>query len=279
MILIDAEPLVALVDADDRHHEKCVACLKTLREPLVTVWASPCGSCLFARGSSKSPRSCLGDVGARSGATPHPRPGRHTPHTVAHDQVCGPPDGSGARGARQSGRARRHPEDLHSGPQRFRCLSPSRTNRLCNCPVGASKSGWRRQLRVGGINDQLHQRLSREGRGKEPSDWMGNLLSKVLAKLSCVMPSYLTGRQLCKPGDQEQAEATQQQTQNGLFSTEHFRLRSAFRPLALYIRHLRRRICWIKTAGQNLGFLSPSSSSNTSCSRSPFRRPSDRTDH
>ncbi len=38
MILIDAGPLVSLVDADDRHHEKCVACLKTLREPLVTVW-------------------------------------------------------------------------------------------------------------------------------------------------------------------------------------------------------------------------------------------------
>jgi len=36
VILIDAEPLVALVDADDRHHEKCVACLKTLLEPLVT---------------------------------------------------------------------------------------------------------------------------------------------------------------------------------------------------------------------------------------------------
>ncbi len=38
MILIDAGPLVALVDADDQHHEKCVACLKSLREPLVTVW-------------------------------------------------------------------------------------------------------------------------------------------------------------------------------------------------------------------------------------------------
>jgi predicted nucleic acid-binding protein len=38
VILIDAGPLVALVDADDRHHERCVACLKSLREPLVTVW-------------------------------------------------------------------------------------------------------------------------------------------------------------------------------------------------------------------------------------------------
>ena len=38
MILIDAGPLVALVDADDQYHEKCVDCLKNLREPLVTVW-------------------------------------------------------------------------------------------------------------------------------------------------------------------------------------------------------------------------------------------------
>jgi predicted nucleic acid-binding protein len=38
MILIDAGPLVALVDADDQHHSTCVAALKTLREPLVTVW-------------------------------------------------------------------------------------------------------------------------------------------------------------------------------------------------------------------------------------------------
>ena len=38
MILIDAGPLVALVDVDDQYHEKCVDCLKNLREPLVTVW-------------------------------------------------------------------------------------------------------------------------------------------------------------------------------------------------------------------------------------------------
>lgn len=38
MILIDAGPLVAIVDADDQHHAKCVTALKTLREPLATVW-------------------------------------------------------------------------------------------------------------------------------------------------------------------------------------------------------------------------------------------------
>jgi len=38
MILVDAGPLVALVDAGDQHHAKCVATLKGLREPLATVW-------------------------------------------------------------------------------------------------------------------------------------------------------------------------------------------------------------------------------------------------
>lgn len=38
MILVDAGPLVALIDADDQHHAKCVSTLQTLREPLATVW-------------------------------------------------------------------------------------------------------------------------------------------------------------------------------------------------------------------------------------------------
>ena len=38
MILVDAGPLVALVDADDQFHKTCVAALKMVREPLATVW-------------------------------------------------------------------------------------------------------------------------------------------------------------------------------------------------------------------------------------------------
>ena len=38
MILVDAGPLVAIIDADDQHHEKCVATLQAVREPLGTVW-------------------------------------------------------------------------------------------------------------------------------------------------------------------------------------------------------------------------------------------------
>jgi predicted nucleic acid-binding protein len=36
--LTDAGPLVALIDADDAFHDRCVTALKQTREPLFTVW-------------------------------------------------------------------------------------------------------------------------------------------------------------------------------------------------------------------------------------------------
>ncbi len=37
-VLVDAGPLVAILDAGDPDHEACVASLETLRDPLITVW-------------------------------------------------------------------------------------------------------------------------------------------------------------------------------------------------------------------------------------------------
>lgn len=37
-VLVDAGPLVALIDGTDPQHDACAAVLKTIRGPLVTVW-------------------------------------------------------------------------------------------------------------------------------------------------------------------------------------------------------------------------------------------------
>lgn len=38
MILVDAGPLIALFRRNDQHHAACVASLKKIRQPMVTVW-------------------------------------------------------------------------------------------------------------------------------------------------------------------------------------------------------------------------------------------------
>ena len=38
MVLVDAGPLVALIHADDRHHEVCRSTFESIRGPVATVW-------------------------------------------------------------------------------------------------------------------------------------------------------------------------------------------------------------------------------------------------
>ena len=64
MILIDAGSLVSLVDADDQYHEKCVDCLKSLREPLATVWP-PLVEAVYLLGDLPQAQEALWEMLAR----------------------------------------------------------------------------------------------------------------------------------------------------------------------------------------------------------------------
>jgi uncharacterized protein len=64
VILVDAGPLVALVDADDQYHKKCVAALKVLREPLVTVWP-PVTEAMYLLGDLPKAQEALWEMLAR----------------------------------------------------------------------------------------------------------------------------------------------------------------------------------------------------------------------
>lgn len=64
MILVDAGPLVALVDADDQYHKKCVEALKVLREPLVTVWP-PVTEAMYLLGDLPKAQEALWEMLAR----------------------------------------------------------------------------------------------------------------------------------------------------------------------------------------------------------------------
>lgn len=64
MILVDAGPLVALVDADDQYHKKCVAALKVMREPLVTVWP-PVTEAMYLLGDLPKAQEALWEMLAR----------------------------------------------------------------------------------------------------------------------------------------------------------------------------------------------------------------------
>ena len=50
-VLVDAGPLVAILDRADPDHEACVAALKTLRDALITVWPAFTEAMYLLRGS------------------------------------------------------------------------------------------------------------------------------------------------------------------------------------------------------------------------------------
>src|SRR5438270_9238450 len=49
MILVDVSPLVAVIDADDQYHDACVMTLRSVREPMLTVWPAVTEAMYFLR--------------------------------------------------------------------------------------------------------------------------------------------------------------------------------------------------------------------------------------
>lgn len=62
MILIDAGPLVALVDRSDPWHERCLAFVTTIREPILTVWPAVTEAVFLVRSSSAAQSQVLSIV-------------------------------------------------------------------------------------------------------------------------------------------------------------------------------------------------------------------------
>ena len=112
MILVDAGPLVALVDADDQHHERCVEALKRLREPMGTVWPA-LTEAMYLLGDLPKAQEALWEMLTREAVQLLVLDLTDVPRIRALLRKYADLRLTGRRRTRQSCRARGYPEDIH----------------------------------------------------------------------------------------------------------------------------------------------------------------------
>ena len=61
-VLVDAGPLIALIEPTDRHHRTCVAALDAIDEPLLTVWPAFTEAMYLLSGAARSQEALWGMV-------------------------------------------------------------------------------------------------------------------------------------------------------------------------------------------------------------------------
>ena len=124
VILVDAGPLVALIDADDRHHDACVEALTAIREPLGTVWPA-ITEAMYLLADVPKGQAGVWQLVERGAVRLLPLGDEDIPTDAAVDgELRRPPDGSRRCRARPRRGTGRGSDRLHARPARLRRLSP-----------------------------------------------------------------------------------------------------------------------------------------------------------